>query len=571
MLDGASITSKAQNDPAAYYDIGPGDPALNALVSTDPSIILLPDDGSFGGQTESLSGTVTAPSTPGTYRICIHAIDSTGNGGNSSCTTLTVVPDATPPTVGLSRIPAADPSNAASFSITATWSEAVVGFDASDVGAVNGVVSGFTGSGASYIWTVTPTATGTVSTSVAATAATDLAGNPSGGAVGLSWISDLVAPTVSGVVVSPTTASPGAAVVVSAATSDSIAVASAQVSVAGGAWASMTASDGVFGGTSEAVAGSVAAPASAGSYQVCVRATDSAGNTSGGTACATLLVRIPTALVYTGPTKAAPGASIALSATLTTTSGTAISGRTVSFTLNGTVSSATTNTSGVASVTRTAPTTTGNYSIIVTFAGGTTYLGSTASGSLSVHVPTTLTYTGATTAAPGSSITLTATLKGSGSALSGRTVSFTLNGTTKSATTNGSGVAGVTFTAPSAGDYTISVAFAGGTTYAASSTSATLAVRIVTKLTYTGPTTASRSSRITLSATLRTSGGTAIAGRTVSFKLGSTTSTVTTNSSGVASVTRTAPSSAATYTITITFAGDTTYAASSASPTLKVS
>jgi hypothetical protein len=92
---------------------------------------------------------------------------------------------------------------------------------------------------------------------------------------------------------------------------------------------------------------------------------------------------------------------------------------------------------------------------------------------------TKLTYTGTTTAAPGASITLRATLKTSaGKAIAGKTVTFTLHGVTLSAKTNSSGVASVVTTAPTpTGAYRIKITFKGDTTHPAASTSATLSVR----------------------------------------------------------------------------------------------
>jgi Ice-binding-like len=79
-----------------------------------------------------------------------------------------------------------------------------------------------------------------------------------------------------------------------------------------------------------------------------------------------------TKLTYTGSTAAAPGASITLRATLKTSAGVAIAGQTVTFTLNGVTRSATTSSSGVASVVTKAPTALGTYAIKITFAGVST-------------------------------------------------------------------------------------------------------------------------------------------------------------------------------------------------------
>jgi hypothetical protein len=101
---------------------------------------------------------------------------------------------------------------------------------------------------------------------------------------------DTTPPVVSDPGLSPNPALPGATVTVTSTATDAVAVASAQKQLNGGSWTAMTAADGTFGETSEGVTSTIVAPATAGTYQVCVRATDSTGNTSNGTACSTLTV-----------------------------------------------------------------------------------------------------------------------------------------------------------------------------------------------------------------------------------------------------------------------------------------
>jgi hypothetical protein len=97
-------------------------------------------------------------------------------------------------------------------------------------------------------------------------------------------------PAVANPGLSPNPVIPGATVTVTSTATDNVAVASAQKQLNGGTWTAMSAVDGAFGGTSEALSSTVTAPATAGTYPVCVRATDSTGNTSNGTACTTLTV-----------------------------------------------------------------------------------------------------------------------------------------------------------------------------------------------------------------------------------------------------------------------------------------
>ena len=281
-------------------------------------------------------------------------------------------------------------------------------------------------------------------------------------------------------------------------------------------------------------------------------------------------------VTYTGTTSAAPSAPITLSAHLAA-SGVGISGRTISFVLNGVTSTASTNASGDASVSTTAPATAGPYPIAVSFAGDGTYAAATTAATLNVSggLPTpNLVYTGATSAASGASVTLKAKLSSAGTGISGRTVSFLLNGVTLTDATNINGVASVITTAPgTGGSYPIAVSFAGDGTYGPASTSATLTVtgsKPVPTLTYTGSTSSPPSAAITLSATL-TSSGVGISGRTISFLLNGATTTAVTSGTGVASVGSTAPSTGGGYPISVTFAGDGTYAPASTSATLTVS
>lgn len=101
---------------------------------------------------------------------------------------------------------------------------------------------------------------------------------------------DLTAPSVTAPGLSPNPVIPGATVTVTSTATDNVTVASAQKQLNGGSWTSMTAVDGTFGEAAEDVTSTITAPATAGTYPVCVRAADGAGNTSNGLACTTLTV-----------------------------------------------------------------------------------------------------------------------------------------------------------------------------------------------------------------------------------------------------------------------------------------
>jgi len=120
---------------------------------------------------------------------------------------------------------------------------------------------------------------------------------------------DQTPPSVTTPGLSPSLAIPGATITVTSTATDNVSVASAQVQLNGGAWTSMSASDGAFGESSEPITGTVTAPGSAGSYNVCVRATDGSGNTSNGLACSTLTVMSFSLSAATSSASAAQGLS----------------------------------------------------------------------------------------------------------------------------------------------------------------------------------------------------------------------------------------------------------------------
>jgi DNA-binding beta-propeller fold protein YncE len=103
------------------------------------------------------------------------------------------------PTTTLST--ATNPTNQSPISVTATFSEAVTGFDATDISVANGSVSNFSGSGADYTFDVTPVSQGTVTVSVAAGVAQDAGGYDNQAAAPLAITYDTTAPnaTIAGV------------------------------------------------------------------------------------------------------------------------------------------------------------------------------------------------------------------------------------------------------------------------------------------------------------------------------------------------------------------------------------
>lgn len=99
-------------------------------------------------------------------------------GVSSVADTVTITVDG-PPSVTLSGAPAAL-SGIAPFTVTATFSENVTGFNdlASDVTIANASVTAISGGGSVYTLTVTPTGAGDVSITIPAAAAQDAVNNP---------------------------------------------------------------------------------------------------------------------------------------------------------------------------------------------------------------------------------------------------------------------------------------------------------------------------------------------------------------------------------------------------------
>ena len=145
--------------------------------------------------TAALSGTgssysaVVTPSSSGPVTVDVAAgvaHDAAGNG-NSAAAQYAVAADLDPPSVSLSG--PAGPVTAA-FTVTITFSEAVDGFETSEVTVSNGTAT-LSGTGTSYSAVVTPSSSGPVTVDVAAGVAHDAAGNGNGAAAQYAVTADL--------------------------------------------------------------------------------------------------------------------------------------------------------------------------------------------------------------------------------------------------------------------------------------------------------------------------------------------------------------------------------------------
>ena len=268
------------------------------------------------------------------------------------------------------------------------------------------------------------------------------------------------------------------------------------------------------------------------------------------------------------PNPVATGQTLTLTATVQGTSST-VPGGAVSF-MNGStlLGTATLNPSGVATLTTTSLAT-GTYSLTAQYSGNANFLASTSAG-VSVTVNGQATTTSLTASpnpvASGQTLTLTATVQGTGSTVPGGTVNF-LSGSTPlgTAPVNSSGVATLTITTLAVGTYSLTAQYSGNANFL-SSTSAGVSVTVNGQATTTSltasPNPVATGQTLTLTAAVHGTGSTAPGG-TVSFLSGSTLlGTATLNSSGVATLTNSSLG-AGNYSLTAQYSGNASSLSSS--------
>lgn len=189
--------SSAAGDPTG------DDPIVFTLTFTEAVTGLGVDELTVTGGTATMTGSgagrrvEVVPAADGPVSVAVPAdvaVDAAGNG-NTAGDALTRTHDTTGPTPQLTTS-AVSPSNAASFPVTVTWPERVVGFDLSDVQVIHGTATDLVPSGpTAWTMTLTPAGDGPVRVDVAAGAADDEAGNASLAATQLSVTSDRTAPS----------------------------------------------------------------------------------------------------------------------------------------------------------------------------------------------------------------------------------------------------------------------------------------------------------------------------------------------------------------------------------------
>lgn len=199
------------------------------------------------------------------------------------------------------------------------------------------------------------------------------------------------------------------------------------------------------------------------------------------------LTVVPADTTLAGGTAAgAPGQTVSLGATLRrTTDNRALINKPVAFQINGNfLGMAATDGSGVAAVSYVVPDTLGGgpFSFLASFGGDALYNGTTGTGTLTITAATTVISVSSVTGAQGQTVPLMATLvrQTDGAGVTGRSLTFAVDGVpVATATTGPGGVASTFYTIPGGlalGAHSLTAAFAGEAVYAASSGMATLTV-----------------------------------------------------------------------------------------------
>jgi uncharacterized repeat protein (TIGR02543 family) len=195
-----SITSDRTAPTGATISINAGDTyTRTALVSlglsaSGASQMMVSERADFAGavyETYAAEKSFTLTGGNGTKTVYVKYRDAAGN--ETAAVSDTIELDTIAPTAEITST-LSGLINQASIPITITFSEAVTGFELTDLTVGNGTAGGLTGSGTTYTVNVTPTTDGLVSVDIGTGAVQDAAGNASMAAAQFSITSDRTAP-----------------------------------------------------------------------------------------------------------------------------------------------------------------------------------------------------------------------------------------------------------------------------------------------------------------------------------------------------------------------------------------
>lgn len=219
-----SIAAGRFSDPSGDFNVAASNEVSAVFDADRPTISIAPFTGAVAGQqtavitlsedsadftvddltltnaTAELTGSgsnytaVLTPLADGEVALSVAAGTFTDAAGNSNTASnrVTTVFDPSAPEVALTTTATGLVNDV--FEVSVTFSEAVTGFDVSDLTVGNGTASNFAGSGAVYTADITPSADGAVTIEVAAGVAQDAAGNANTAAAPLSVQADVTAP-----------------------------------------------------------------------------------------------------------------------------------------------------------------------------------------------------------------------------------------------------------------------------------------------------------------------------------------------------------------------------------------
>lgn len=178
-IDATAPAAPVVVSPANGSIVSNNRPSVSGAAEASSSIKIFVDGTLQGTTTTSNSGNyafqLTASLAEGSHTVRTTATDAAGNGSaNSNTNTFTI--DQTAPSVTISSTASGSTANS-TIPVTVTFSEVVNGFTAGDVAVTGGTLSGFSGSGSNYSFTVTATAPGTITVGIATNSAQDAAGN----------------------------------------------------------------------------------------------------------------------------------------------------------------------------------------------------------------------------------------------------------------------------------------------------------------------------------------------------------------------------------------------------------
>ncbi len=181
--DATAPSVQIQNAPSGVNNNNPF--SVTFQFSEDVTGFIVGDitvgNGSASNFTSVSANEYTADITPSgagniTIDVAANVAEDSATNGNTAATQVTVVYDATAPSVQIQNAPSSV-ENTNPFGITIQFSESVTGFSIGDITVGNGSASNFNGSGDTYTANITPSGSGDITIDVAANVAEDSATN----------------------------------------------------------------------------------------------------------------------------------------------------------------------------------------------------------------------------------------------------------------------------------------------------------------------------------------------------------------------------------------------------------